>query len=40
MAFLAILTSTVVFVIFKTVMYVSLPGGIFDPTELLYRFIG
>jgi hypothetical protein len=39
MAFLAVLTGTVVFVIFKTVMYVSLPGGIYDPTELLYRLI-
>lgn len=40
MAFLAILTSSLVFVVFKTVMYISLPGGIFDPTELLYRLIG
>ena len=40
MAFLAIMTSTIVFVVFKTVMYISLPGGIFDPTEYLYRLIG
>lgn len=39
MAFLAVLTSSVVFVVFKTVMYISLPGGIFDPTELLYMLI-
>lgn len=39
MAFLAVLTSAFVFVIFKTVMYISLPSGIFDPTEYLYRLI-
>ena len=40
MAFLAVITSTAVFVVFKTVMYISLPGGIFDPTEYLYKIIG
>jgi putative tricarboxylic transport membrane protein len=40
MTFLAIVTSGLVFVIFKTVMYISLPSGIFDPTEYLYRLIG
>lgn len=40
MTVLAIVTSGLVFVVFKTVMYISLPSGIFDPTEYLYRLMG
>ena len=33
------LTTVVIFVIFRTVMYISLPAGIFDPTEFLYKLL-
>jgi|GEM_PF-685198 len=36
---ISVLTTVTVFVVFKTVMYVSIPGGIFDPTELMYRYL-
>jgi hypothetical protein len=39
MILISTLTTVVVFLIFRTVMYLSLPGGIFDPTEFIYRLI-
>lgn len=35
---IALLTTIISFILFRTVMYVSLPGGIFDPTEYIYMF--
>jgi putative tricarboxylic transport membrane protein len=35
----SILTTAVIFVIFRTVMYIGLPAGIFDPTQLLYKLL-
>ncbi len=37
---MALSTSAIVFIIFKTVMYISLPSGIFDPTKYLYMMLG
>lgn len=39
MILISLSTTVVVFLIFRTVMYLSLPGGIFDPTEFIYRLI-
>jgi hypothetical protein len=39
MILISTLTTVVVFLIFRTVMYLSLPGGIFDPTEFIYRLL-
>ena len=36
---ISIVTSFFIFFIFRTIMYISLPSGIFDPTELIYRYI-
>ena len=35
----SVLTVTVIFIVFRTLMYLSLPGGIFDPTEFIYRLL-
>ena len=39
MILISILTTATVFIILRTVMYLSLPGGIFDPTEYIYRLL-
>jgi hypothetical protein len=33
------LTTAVIFLIFRTVMYIGLPAGIFDPTKFLYKLL-
>jgi hypothetical protein len=33
-------TCAVVFLVFKTIMYINLPSGIFDPTEYIYQILG
>ena len=35
----SLVTVTVIFIVFRTLMYLSLPGGIFDPTEFIYRLL-
>ncbi len=37
MIIISILTTASIFLVFRTVMYLSLPGGIFDPTEYIYQ---
>lgn len=33
------LTTAGIFVIFRTIMYIGLPAGIFDPTQFLYKLL-
>jgi hypothetical protein len=35
----SILTTALIFLIFRTVMYIGLPAGIFDPTKFLYKLL-
>jgi putative tricarboxylic transport membrane protein len=37
MLIISLLTAIVVFLLFRTIMYISLPSGIFDPTEFVYQ---
>ena len=37
MLIIACLTALLTFLLFRTIMYISLPSGIFDPTEFFYQ---
>lgn len=40
MVIIAVLTDAVIFLTFRTIMYISIPEGLFDPTEYIYQYLG